>query len=654
MAKTPAKLVVLGLDAAIPRLIKEFVAEGVMPNTAKLMHQGTSASVVTTFPPLTAAAWAAITTGAGPGTAGIPSLMVHLPGEPLDQWHTSFDKRMLLAETLWEAATRVGKRTALINWPVTFPMELKDGVQVAASLNPPFRFFYMPLFDLASSALFATERYACNQVPGRAVVVQPTRASGWINAPKSRNPILEAEILVPPTYITSIPYHVAIYDSRGEGYDRVLIAPNKNGAASVADLALGEMSDWIVQSFETPEGKRRGRFRFQLIGLTADARRFSLYVSAINTAEPYTIPPSFTQGLEAAAGPYLEVDDPWSFLDGWVNMEMYMTQLETHVEWWVKATTHTLANSNWDMAYSWVGVIDHLQHVVWGGIDPKCVSFKADEFEKWMSPLRKLYQMVDRGIGRILEKIDLAETLVLIVSDHGFAHIDFNPYLKRLLANAGLLSFALDPQTGEMVVDWSKTKCFPLEPCHAHIFVNLKGRDPHGIVKPEDYERVQQEIIEALLNMRDPRTGDSIVSMAIRKQEAGVLGVQPNQGFDRVGDVLFAFKPGYIANPFVYPATINYPDGTRRVVPNPEEFEPAILGRHFTGIHLTSPTLEEMHAFMLLAGPGVRHQDRRQPVNVVDIAPTVAYMLGTPIPKDAEGDVLRDVPVGLWDKRGEK
>jgi predicted AlkP superfamily phosphohydrolase/phosphomutase len=348
------------------------------------------------------------------------------------------------------------------------------------------------------------------------------------------------------------------------------------------------------------------------------------------------------------------VDDPWSFLDGWVNMEMYMTQLETHVEWWVKATTHTLANSNWDMAYSWVGVIDHLQHVVWGGIDPKCVSFKADEFEKWMSPLRKLYQMVDRGIGRILEKIDLAETLVLIVSDHGFAHIDFNPYLKRLLANAGLLSFALDPQTGEMVVDWSKTKCFPLEPCHAHIFVNLKGRDPHGIVKPEDYERVQQEIIEALLNMRDPRTGDSIVSMAIRKQEAGVLGVQPNQGFDRVGDVLFAFKPGYIANPFVYPATINYPDGTRRVVPNPEEFEPAILGRHFTGIHLTSPTLEEMHAFMLLAGPGVRHQDRKQPVNVVDIAPTVAYMLGTPIPKDAEGDVLRDVPVGLWDKRGEK
>lgn len=654
MLNQPSKLITLGLDAAIPRLIKQFVAEGIMPNTAKLMQRGASASVVTTFPPLTAAAWAAITTGAGPGTAGIPSLMVHLPGEPLDQWHTSFDKRMLLAETLWEAAARDGKRTALVNWPVTFPMELKDGVQVAASLNPPFRFFYMPLFDLASSALFATEPYACNQVPGRTVIVKPCPAWGWVNPPQSYSPLLDIEITVPPVYIQGISYHVAIYDSKGEGYDRVLISPSKNSAEAVADLGLGEISEWITKAFATKEGERLGRFRFQLIGLTTDAQRFSLYVSAISTAESYTIPSDFTPGLESAAGPYMEVDDPWAFLDGWVNMDTYVKQLEAHVEWWVKATKHTLANSNWDMAFSWVGVIDHLQHVVWGGIDPKCVSYKPEQAAQWMAPLRHIYQIVDRGIGRILDSVNLDETLVMLVSDHGFTHIDFNPYLKHLLAQAGLLSFSLDPQTGAMIVDWSKTKCFPLEPCHAHIFVNLKGRDPNGIVEPRDYEKVQQEIIQAMLALRDPRTGETIVSMAIPKQEAGVLGVLQNQGFDRIGDVLFAFKPGYIANPFVYPIAITYPDGTRRIVPNPEDYEPAVLGRHFTGIHLTSPTIEEMHAFMLLAGPGVNHLERKQPVNVVDIAPTIAYILGTPIPKDAEGDVLRDVPANLWNKRGNR
>jgi hypothetical protein len=34
------KILFLGLDAAMPDLIKKFVAEGNMPNTEKLMHQG--------------------------------------------------------------------------------------------------------------------------------------------------------------------------------------------------------------------------------------------------------------------------------------------------------------------------------------------------------------------------------------------------------------------------------------------------------------------------------------------------------------------------------------------------------------------------------------------------------------------------------------
>ena len=81
-----------------------------------------------------------------------------------------------------------------------------------------------------------------------------------------------------------------------------------------------------------------------------------------------------------------------------------------------------------------------------------------------------------------------------------------------------------------MVIDWTRTKCFPLEPCHAHIFVNLKGRDPDGIVEPKDYEKVQEEIIDALLAIRDPNTGERIVATAIRKQESGTLGVLKIRG----------------------------------------------------------------------------------------------------------------------------
>jgi predicted AlkP superfamily phosphohydrolase/phosphomutase len=234
------------------------------------------------------------------------------------------------------------------------------------------------------------------------------------------------------------------------------------------------------------------------------------------------------------------------------------------------------------------------------------------------------------------------ETLVCIVSDHGFSAIEWNPYLKHHLAKAGLVNFKLDYDSNQMVIDWSRTKAFPLEPCHAHIFINLKGRDPDGIVDPKDYEKVQEEIIDALLSMKDPRNGQRVVEMAIPKREAGTVGVFEQQGFPRIGDVLFALKPQYMANPFVYPAAVKYRDGTERVIMNPEGYEPAQLHRNFTGVHLCLPACHEMHAAVILGGGGLGKKERAYPMSVIDLAPTIAHLLGTPIPKNAEGNVLKE------------
>ncbi len=645
MPKQPKKLLMLGLDAALPDLIRTFADAGDLPNMARLVGRGTLARVMTTFPPLTAAAWAAITSGAGPGTAAIPSLMVHLPGEPLDKWHTSFDRRILKAETLWEAGARAGKRTLLMNWPVTWPLGIENGVQIGAALNPPFRYFYMPLWDIASSSLYATEGHRCNQVPGRAVVVEPRPAEGWTHLPKSQRTPLEFQITVPPTYATGVVYHVAVLDTRGNGYDELVVCRTKDASAPVAKLRQGERSAWITETFGARDGTRQGRFYFHLLEVNGTPG-LRLYASAINTAESFCLPPQVTAEVTRAAGPYMEVDDPWAYMDGWVSMDFYLDQLSAHNDWWVKATRYGLLSHGWDLAFSWVGTIDHIQHVLYGGIDPRSRHFNEKAYPTILGHIRRVYQEVDAGIGKILDAVDLEETLVCCVSDHGFSAIEWNPYLKFHLAQAGLLSFRLDA-AGDMVVDWSRTKAFPLEPCHAHIFVNLKGRDPDGIVDPKDYRKAQEEIIEALLAMRDPDTGERIVAVAIRKEDAGTLGVFQHQGYDRVGDVLFALKPAYMANPFVYPVDVQYRDGTTRRVPNPEGFEPAVLHRNFTGVHLALPSTPEMLATLILAGPGVRHLDRRQPINVVDIAPTLAYILGIPVPANAEGNILRDVPEAL-------
>ena len=637
------KLLLLGVDAALPDYVKRFARQGSLPNIARLMQGGFTTRVIPTFPPLTAAAWCAIVTGAGPGTCGIPSLMVRLPGEALDSWQTSFDKRLLLAETLWESENAVGRRVALVNWPVTWPMNLAEehGIQIAASLNPPFRYFYMPLWDVAGSSVFSTEKLPCDQVPGRAVQVAPATAQGWENLPQSALPPLEFAIDVPPVYAMGPRYQVALTAGATGGYDTATIAPAKDAAAAVAVLSPGGWSGWIEEDFTDKDGKpRRGRFRLHLAALAPDAKGLRLYASAVNTAEAYTLPPSVTPEVEAMAGPYIEVDDPWSFMDGWVELPTYMDQLRQLADWWAGATKYALGRADIDSVYAWVGTVDHLQHVMYGALDPTSPHYDPERPEYWTDVLRQGYVQVDDAVGRILEDVDLDETLVVLVSDHGFSALASSPYMKKFLKEAGLLAYEIDPATGEMVVDWSRTKCFPLEPCHAHLFVNLRGRDPHGSVDPADYEKVQNEIIDALLAWRDPETGERVVEVALPRQLASQFGVYERKGFERVGDVLFAIRRRYMNCPFVYRAAIQYRDGTERIVESPEMFEPAVLGRHFTGVHTALPHEPDMHCLLVAHGPGVAPGERDIPANIIDIAPTLAAILGVPAPRDCEGNAM--------------
>ncbi len=643
------KIVFLGLDAAMPDLIKRFVSEGNMPNVKKLIDNGIFSRLETVFPPLTAAAWTAIVSGAGAGTNGVPSLMVKHLGEDLDYWHTSFDRREVLCETLWDVAKKAGKKTALINWPVTFPMGSiteNDGVQLAGSLNPPFRYFYMPLWDCASSSIFSDRLLNCNQIPGRAVKIETKEAKNWINIPPTYKLPLEFEITVPPTYIEGYKMNVLIYASTELGYDRMRISENKNADDYITDIGINEYGPWITKKFKARDYERKGRFRFQLFELTPDGKHFKLYQSAINTAENYSIPEKLTKEVEEIAGAYMEVDDPWAFMDGWMDDKTYIEQLGLHADWWGKATKYVLENNEWDMAFSWVGTIDHIEHVLYGGIEPKSRVYDSNKYEWCLDMIRKVYKQVDDNIGRILEGINLEETYIVLISDHGMTHLDWNPYVKEHLSRNGLLEYCLDLTTDDpsnLKINWKNTKCHPLEPCHAHIFINLKGRDPQGIVEEKDYKKVQQQIIKALYDMKDPETGESVVALAVTKEEAGVLGIFEGPGYDRIGDVVYAWKPGYMSHPFIYRSSVMYRDGSVRIVPNKELYEPAVLCKNFTGVHLALPNLHDMHAVMIMAGPGVEQYERKYAAKIIDVAPTISKVLNIDVPKDAEGGILYDV-----------
>jgi predicted AlkP superfamily phosphohydrolase/phosphomutase len=263
-----------------------------------------------------------------------------------------------------------------------------------------------------------------------------------------------------------------------------------------------------------------------------------------------------------------------------------------------------------------------------------------------MDQIRTVYKQVDDNIGKILEVVDLENTTVILISDHGMTHLDWSPYVKEHLSRNGLLDYVLDlshDNPSNLSIRWENTKCHPLEPCHAHIFINLKGRDPQGIVEPKDYKKVQEQIIKALLDMKNPETGESVVALAIKKEEAGTLGIQEGPGYDRVGDVIYAWKPGYMSHPFIYRTAVKYRDGSERDIVNPELYEPAVLCKNFTGVHLALPSLHDMHALMIMAGPSISKYERKYAAKIIDVAPTISKILGIEVPKDAEGGLLYDI-----------
>jgi hypothetical protein len=108
--------------------------------------------------------------------------------------------------------------------------------------------------------------------------------------PDHKGTPLEIAIHVPPTYAKGPSYHVLILDSKGNGYDRVIISSAKDVSQKVAELREGERSAWIEEKFVDSQGQqKKGRFYFYVIRLQG-REDFRLYQSAINTAENLTLP----------------------------------------------------------------------------------------------------------------------------------------------------------------------------------------------------------------------------------------------------------------------------------------------------------------------------------------------------------------------------
>ncbi|HKE07852.1 MAG TPA: alkaline phosphatase family protein, partial [Candidatus Acidoferrum sp.] len=70
-SKTQKKVIVLGIDGMDPQLLRQYMAEGKMPNFAALAARGSFLTLETSMPPQSPVAWANLITGMNPGGHGI-------------------------------------------------------------------------------------------------------------------------------------------------------------------------------------------------------------------------------------------------------------------------------------------------------------------------------------------------------------------------------------------------------------------------------------------------------------------------------------------------------------------------------------------------------------------------------------------------------
>ena len=206
-------------------------------------------------------------------------------------------------------------------------------------------------------------------------------------------------------------------------------------------------------------------------------------------------------------------------------------------KWLADAATSLFSLGDWDLFFMHSHPPDWTYHVIMNEMDPVTGSGESMRAAAWDAHL-KIYQSQDRMVGRIVEAAG-DDALIVLVSDHG-AVADgpmFNPHDALAAAGLTVVNKEQNPEVKNLEVetlshyvglsafrpDMSRSKATAQRSCH--IYINLKGRDPDGIVEAKDYELVQQEIIEALITYVDPRTGKRPVALALAKKDARLLGL---------------------------------------------------------------------------------------------------------------------------------
>jgi predicted AlkP superfamily phosphohydrolase/phosphomutase len=334
----------------------------------------------------------------------------------------------------------------------------------------------------------------------------------------------------------------------------------------------------------------------------------SCFITPPGPDREYTYPPSLKGEIEERFGPYLfdvvfRTEDRDQIL-----REIYaMTERRFEVmEWLIEAKP-------WDF-FMFVEIgVDRVHHAFWKFMDPEHHLY--EQGNKYQNAILDYYMYLDGKIGRLIARAG-NDTVVLVVSDHGAKRMKGAFCVNEWLIEQGDLIVKEKPTKAtsldDLEIDWTRTKAWAWGGYYARVFLNVQGREPQGIIAPEDYEKERDDLATRIQAIRGPR-GESWETKIIRPQEYyDVLeGDYP--------DLMVYFDDLYWRSA----GTLGH--GTKYLAENDTGPDDAVHAQE--GIYILH---DPKRAF-----PKKLH------ANILDIAPTVLDVMGIPVPEDMKGRIIR-------------
>ena len=280
-------------------------------------------------------------------------------------------------------------------------------------------------------------------------------------------------------------------------------------------LQPGQWSRWVQVRFDLsmpwflPDKKPSGICRFYLQEV---APNFRLYVTPINInpsdpAVQISEPAGFVQDASRRLGLFYTTgfqEDYNARKNGVFADDEFLKQANSVLEERLALFDYAVDDYDDGLLFFYFSSADLQSHMFWWTSDTDHPIRSGDEARKYFGYVQKLYQKLDTVIGEVLDRYGSRATII-VMSDHGFANFGTQFNLNSWLREMGYLG---PPQCTSILsdVDWSQTVAYGLG--LNGLYLNVKGREPHGVVEPgEKREALLAELSERLEGVTDANGG---------------------------------------------------------------------------------------------------------------------------------------------------